>query len=172
MCRYPRRRTCCLWTMEKSNIAFWFSSEVDATHRTLRYDLNLEALLIGHEAGLTDLNWSPSTPKQPPLLLSTSSDNSLIIWSPSASASISKDGVWVSEHRFGSIGGRGLAFYGARWGKDGSSVLASGWNGGWERWVKETDEERWDAKAGLTGHFGEVRSVSWDPRGDYLLSVG
>jgi len=38
--------------------------------------------------------------------------------------------------------------------------------------MKESDGERWEPKSGLTGHFGEARSVSWDPKGDYLLSVG
>ena len=51
-------------------------------------------------------------------------------------------------------------------------MLASGWNGGWERWVREASEERWVAKAGVTGHFDEVRGVAWDATCDYLLSVG
>lgn len=147
-------------------------SESDGSTRSIRYDISLEALLMGHEGGLTNINWSPSTSVSPPSLLSSSSDNSLIIWSPSESASASKDGIWVPEHRFGSIGGRGLAFYGAIWGNQGNSVLASGWNGGWERWIKASDGKKWEAKPGVTGHFGEVRSVIWDPRGDYLLSAG
>lgn len=51
-------------------------------------------------------------------------------------------------------------------------MQASGWNGGWEHWVKGANGDRWEAKAGVMGHFGEVRSVVWDPTGDYLLSVG
>ncbi len=76
-----------------------------------------------------------------------------------------------------------MAFYGAIWGKDGDSVLASGWNGGWERWVRKMElidgedgsgelEEIWEPSTGITGHFGDVKSVAWDPRGEYLLSVG
>ncbi|WVW82861.1 hypothetical protein I302_104873 [Kwoniella bestiolae CBS 10118] len=136
----------------------------------LRYNITLEALLVGHESGLTNLHWSSPSPTQPnPLLLSTASDNSLIIWVPSS------DGIWIPEHRFGAIGGRGLSFYGAIWGKGGRSVLASGWNGGWERWVKtagEDGEEEWQVKSGTNGHYGDVQSLSWDPREEYLISVG
>ncbi|WVF71999.1 hypothetical protein IAT40_006810 [Kwoniella sp. CBS 6097] len=143
--------------------------------QSLRYNITLEALLVGHESGLTNVHWSPASPtstsSSPPVLLSSASDNSLIIWTPS-SASTSTDGIWVPEHRFGAIGGRGLSFYGAIWGKDGKSVLASGWNGGWEQWVQSEDGSGgWEVKAGLNGHHGEVQSVAWDPRGEYLLSV-
>ncbi|KAK8869580.1 hypothetical protein IAR55_000147 [Kwoniella newhampshirensis] len=134
--------------------------------KLLRYNIILEALLVGHEAGLTNVHWSPHSPS--PLLLSSATDNSLIIWAPSAS-STSADGIWVPEHRFGAIGGRGLSFYGAIWGKDGQSVLAAGWNGGWEKWAEE--EGVWEVKKGLNGHFGPVQSVTWDQRGEYLLSV-
>lgn len=137
---------------------------------TLRFNITLEALLVGHESGLTNVHWSPvptlSSPT--PLLLSTASDNSLIVWSPS-STSTSTDGIWVPTNRFGAIGGRGLSFYGAIWGKDGKSVMASGWNGGWEKWVES--EQGWDVQRGLTGHHGDVQTVCWDPRGEYLLSV-
>lgn len=143
--------------------------------RTLRYNITLEALLIGHEAGLTDLHWSPPQPSSPPILLSSACDNSMIIWSPSAPSAL-EDGIWVAEHRFGAIGGRGLGFYGALWGSEGKSVIATGWNGGVERWVISgkgvEEEERWEPKAGPSGHYGEVRSIVWDPRGEYLLSVG
>lgn len=81
------------------------------------------------------------------------------------------------------MGGRGLAFFGALWGKDGNSVLASGWNGGWERWKKSINlvggeegegelEDAWDISTGISGHFSGVESVVWDPQGEYLLSVG
>ncbi|ORY28327.1 elongator protein [Naematelia encephala] len=144
--------------------------------RLLKYSIAFEALLVGHEAGLTDVNWSPSTFTHPnsssphalPILASTAADNSLIIWSPSSTEG---DGIWVAEHRFGSMGGRGLAFHGALWGKEGRSVLASGWNGGIERWVLDGDEQGWKPVTGVSGHFGDVESLTWDPNGDYILSV-
>jgi elongator complex protein 2 len=130
---------------------------------------------MGHEAGLTNVHWSPlpSVLHKTPVLLSTASDNSLVIWTPSS------QGIWIPSQRFGTLGGRGLAFYGAIWGKDGKSVMAGGWNGGWERWVREENQaedlayelQRWEAKPGLAGHYGDVQSVAWDPKGDYLVSV-
>lgn len=134
------------------------------------YNITLEALLIGHEAGLTNVHWSPSPS---PVLLSSAADNSLIIWSPTegASGSESRDGIWVPEHRFGAFGGRGLAFFGAVWGPGGDSVVATGWTGGVERWVRSATRAGWDAAPGVTGHYGSVRSVAWDPRGDYLLTT-
>ena len=138
--------------------------------RTWKYNVTLEALLFGHEAGLTNIRWSPisALSTSTPVLLSTACDNSLVIWTPSS------HDIWVPSQRFGSLGGRGLAFYQAIWGKDGKSVMVGGWNGGWERWVKadqQREEEKWDVRPGLTGHYNEVKSISWDPNGDYLLSV-
>ncbi|EIW70033.1 hypothetical protein TREMEDRAFT_68443 [Tremella mesenterica DSM 1558] len=142
-----------------------------------KWDITLEALLVGHEGGVTDLNWSPipssldssESPLRPPRLLSTASDNSMIIWQPSEG----DDGIWIPAHRFGALGGKGLAVFGAVWGKDGNGVMSAGWNGGVERWKKISSEpETWQPDVGLTGHFGDVKSVAWDVDGDYLLSVG
>jgi elongator complex protein 2 len=133
-----------------------------------RYNITLEALLMGHEAGVTNITWSPSTTD--PLLLSTSSDNSIILWAPSSS-STAKDGIWVPEQRFGATGGRGLGFHGPMWSTDGKSVMATGWNGGLERWT-EVEIGVWEPRGGLSGHFGSVESCVWAPNGDYILSVG
>ena len=125
------------------------------------YNVTLDALLVGHEGGITDLNWSRGPT---PHLLSTSLDNSMIIWQPSS------QGIWVTAQRFGSIGSRALGMFGAVWGKDRQSVFASGWNGGWERWVEA--DQGWGVRAGATGHSDAVKGVCWDPKGEYLLSVG
>jgi elongator complex protein 2 len=161
------------------------SSSLLTYDRALRFNVTLEALLIGHEGGVTNVNWAPiptmtpsSSSRPSPHLLSTASDNSLILWKPSdSSVSHSADGIWIPAHRFGALGGRGLAFYGAIWGQSGESVMATGWNGGLERWNRVTeeqggDEDSWEPVSGLNGHFGDVTSCTWDPRGDYLLSVG
>lgn len=50
--------------------------------------------------------------------------------------------------------------------------MAGGWNGGWERWVDVDGKgEKWEVKPGLSGHHGDVQSIAWDPKGDYLVSV-
>lgn len=131
-----------------------------------KFDITLEALLVGHESGLTNVNWScaPS-----PKLLSSASDNSLVIWSPTEGVH-DRDGIWVPEHRFGAFGGRGLSFFGAVWAPDDQAVVATGWTGGVERWVQRGGG--WETSPGVTGHFGTVQSVAWDPEGNYLLSTG
>lgn len=131
-----------------------------------RFNITLEALLVGHEAGLTNVNWSSG---DSPRLLSSASDNSLVIWSPTEGEH-DRDGIWVPEHRFGAFGGRGLAFFGAVWAPEDAAVIATGWTGGVERWVRRG--EVWETSPGVTGHFGTVQSVAWDPAGDYLLSTG
>jgi elongator complex protein 2 len=125
------------------------------------YNVTLEALLIGHESGLTNVHWSPTGEQ----LLSTAADNSMILWTPSGTTT---DGIWIPAHRFGAVGGRGLSFYGGLWGPDGNSVFASGWTGGWERWQKS--DEGWQPTTGVMGHWGSVPSIAWSPQGEYLLS--
>jgi hypothetical protein len=99
----------------------------------------------------------------------------MIIWSPDTASAI-----WLNRHRFGEMGGRGLALFGALWGKDGKDVLAGGWNGGWSRWTRtigpnEADvgpvEGAWEPATGVSGHTREVASIGWDPKQDYLISV-
>lgn len=155
----------------KSESSFLIPTPISETYTLSeqRYSITLEALLIGHENGITNLHWSP-TPS--PHLLSTASDNSIIIWTPSSSPSNSlseeSDGIWIPAHRFGALGGRGLSFFGALWGPRAESVLASGWNGGWERWVLGSG---WEPKVGLNGHWEDVEDIQWSPNGEYLLSV-
>lgn len=140
-----------------------------------KYNVTLEALLLGHEGWVTDLHWSPLSSSDSPVLLTTSADNSMIIWSPDTASAI-----WLNRHRFGEMGGRGLALFGALWGKDGKDVLAGGWNGGWSRWSRaiganEADvgpvDGSWEPTVGVTGHTGEVTSITWDPKQEYLISV-
>ncbi|BEJ12446.1 hypothetical protein CspHIS471_0209060 [Cutaneotrichosporon sp. HIS471] len=131
-----------------------------------RFNITLEALLVGHESGLTNVSWSHA---ESPRLLSSASDNSMVIWSPT-DGEHGRDGIWVPEHRFGAFGGRGLSFFGAVWAANDEAVIATGWTGGVERWMRRGDG--WETSPGTSGHYGTVRSVAWDPAGDYLLSTG
>ncbi|KAH8118457.1 WD40 repeat-like protein [Phellopilus nigrolimitatus] len=148
----------------------------------LQYSITFDALLIGHEAGITSLTWRPSplecTPC--PMLLSTSTDSSLILWAPSsitASAGGESTSLWINQQRFGDIGGQRLGgFVGAVWTRDGADVLAWGWNGGWRRWSSQADSdsnaELWKEVSAISGHRGSVRGISWSPGGEYLISTG
>jgi elongator complex protein 2 len=39
-------------------------------------------------------------------------------------------------------------------------------------WEKQGgDNEYWDPRIGISGHFSSVESVSWNPSGDFVVSV-
>ncbi|KAJ7179190.1 WD40-repeat-containing domain protein [Mycena filopes] len=146
-----------------------------------QYSITFDALLVGHEAGVTSLSWRPSTPDATPTLLSTSTDSSLILWSPTTIRSSSESGstsIWISRQRFGDVGGQRLGgFVGGLWARGGDEALAWGWSGGWRRWqsVKATEkvaDEIWGEIGAITGHGGPVKSLDWSPTGEYLISVG
>lgn len=66
---------------------------------------------------------------QPEKLLSASMDKTVIVWSPEK-----ESGVWLENARLGDIGGSTLGFYGARFGPQGMSILASSSHGGLYMW--------------------------------------
>ncbi|KAI0650069.1 WD40 repeat-like protein [Trametes meyenii] len=146
------------------------------------FSVTFDALLVGHEAGVTSLSWRPhSSTTDPPTLLSTSTDSSLILWSPSTVLASSTDGttLWINRQRFGDIGGQRLGgFVGGLWARDGSDTMAWGWNGGWRRWRckspvddRETNLEEWTEIGAITGHRAPVRSIAWSSQGEYLISA-
>lgn len=143
------------------------------------YGINLDALLIGHEGWVTNVHWSPRSlsPESAPRLLTTSADNSMIIWAPDRGAA-----VWIAQHRFGDLSARGIGLFAALWVPDTDrasshvDVLANGWNGGWHRWTARVDpaapeEEDWVAGWAPTGHAAAVKDLAWDPAKEYLVSV-
>jgi len=141
--------------------------------RTQQYSITFDALLIGHEAGVTSLSWSPSSAT----LLSTSTDSSLILWAPSSiistAYSSSTSSIWINIQRFGDVGGQRLGgFIGGLWGSNGTEAMAWGWSGGWRRWRRITGGEEWEEIGAISGHSGPVKSLAWSPKGEYLVSVG
>ncbi|KAL1760072.1 quinon protein alcohol dehydrogenase-like superfamily [Schizophyllum commune] len=147
---------------------------VKAGESTQQYSVTFDALLVGHEAGVTSLSWRPAGdyPDPAPTLLSTSTDSSLILWSPAPTGTL-----WVTRQRFGDVGGQRLGgFVGGLWVARGGSALAWGWAGGWRRWgctaVEGGEGETWEEKGAITGHSGPVRGLAWAPGGEYLLSTG
>lgn len=150
-----------------------------------QFTITFDALLVGHEAGVTSLSWRPSSPEYPePTLLSTSTDSSLILWSPSTILTSSQDTsttLWINRHRFGDVGGQRLGgFVLGLWSRDGKEALGCGWSGGWRRWaclpVNVDSEgpriEQWQELGAISGHGGAVRGLSWSPNGEYLISTG
>ncbi|GAA5824680.1 hypothetical protein JCM5353_000803 [Sporobolomyces roseus] len=139
-----------------------------------------EAVLLGHDAWVTSLNWSSSSSDPSQLeLLSSSADRSLILWTPllttHSSSSTAAAHLWTSQHRFGEFSSvTNLGFFGALWsrGRGGERVvMASGWGGSWHVWKEEGGGE-WEPVVSSTGHADTVRQVVWErDGGEYLLSA-
>ncbi|KAF8138550.1 WD40-repeat-containing domain protein [Boletus edulis] len=129
-----------------------------------QYAVTFDALLIGHEAGQA----LPS----PQTLLSSSTDSSLILWSPSqilhsaSSRDATAGSIWINRQRFGDVGGQRLGgFVGGLWTRttQGDEVLGWGWNGGTTQWREI---------GAISGHSGPVKDLDWSPAGEYIISVG
>jgi elongator complex protein 2 len=131
--------------------------------------VTFDSLLIGHDAGVTGVAWNldPSAP----ILLSTATDASVILWSLSTvgSSSGEKIQLWTNHHRFGDVGGQRLGgFVGGFWVKPGH-LCAWGWNGGLRQWRTQTSD--WQEKRSITGHSAPVHGIDWEPQGRYLASA-
>lgn len=149
------------------------------------FSCSAEAVLLGHDAWVTGLNWAPSTSPSPSTaagatpglrLLSASADRSMILWTPLQTSDLTTSAtstLWTSQHRFGEFSSvTNLGFFGALWGKDARTVLASGWGGSWHVWDLEDEEGgEWEPKVATTGHLGKICQVVWEPKGEYLLSA-
>ncbi|KAF7313748.1 hypothetical protein HMN09_00531900 [Mycena chlorophos] len=136
-----------------------------------QYSITFDALLMGHEAGVTSLCWRTTFAATDASLLSTSTDSSLILWAPSPVRTPTEETtIWISQQRFGDVGGQRLGgFVGGLWAQNGSEALAWGWSGGWRRWRCANDA--WSEVAAITGHSGPVKSLDWSPDGEYLIST-
>lgn len=79
--------------------------------------------------------------------------------------------------RVGDVGGNTLGLYGGVFSPRGNVILAHGYQGAFHLWKKtEMDQsgglELWQPIPTLSGHFGPVQDLSWEPEGGrFLLSV-
>lgn len=108
--------------------------------------ITLEALLIGHEEGVTSVQWRPNSNR--PCLLSSSMDRSILIWMEEdieeveemGSSLVTSEGlgnVWVPITRVGtaggilggSIGSSLLGFINALWSDNGRQIVGHGFGG-------------------------------------------
>lgn len=146
-----------------------------------QYSVTFDALLIGHEFGITSLSWRPSLgPDSTPTILSSSIDSSIILWSPSTVLGSTQDSttsIWINRQRFGDVGGQRLGgFVGSLWARGGQEALGWGWAGSWRRWscsaTRESNLEDWQELGAISGHKGPVKGLAWSPNGEYLISTG
>lgn len=138
-----------------------------------RWSVSLDALLAGHEHWVTGVRWAPAplarNEQQAAALLSSSADNSVILWMPSldmsqAVTSLSlppfdmsmerhshEQNVWVPVQRSGELGNTGSAangMYGAVWhpmsgraGKSRQGVVGHGYGGAIHLWSREVIQD-------------------------------
>ncbi|XP_027031416.2 elongator complex protein 2 isoform X2 [Tachysurus fulvidraco] len=137
------------------------------------YAVSLETVLAGHENWVYGIHWQPSfrkgdTVEQPLSLLSASMDKTMILWGPEE-----ESGVWVDRVRVGEVGGNTLGFFGCQMGPDGSKILAHAFHGALHLWQRDPKQQsQWSPAVVVSGHFNAVQDLSWDPEGEFLLSVG
>uniref|UniRef100_A0A4W3JHQ8 Elongator complex protein 2 n=1 Tax=Callorhinchus milii TaxID=7868 RepID=A0A4W3JHQ8_CALMI len=137
------------------------------------YAATLETVLAGHENWVYGIHWQPPFHKdgrleQPLSLLSASMDKTMILWAPDE-----ESGVWLEQVRVGEVGGNTLGFYGCQFSPDGSMILAHAFNGALHIWCQNQSKKgEWSPGVVLSGHFGAVQDLSWDPEGEFILSVG
>ncbi|XP_017275350.1 elongator complex protein 2 [Kryptolebias marmoratus] len=137
------------------------------------FAVSLETVLAGHENWVYGLHWQPPVFKggelqQPLCLLSASMDKTMILWAPEEGS-----GVWVEQVRVGEVGGNTLGFYGCQMSPDGAMIVAHAFHGALHLWCRDQDKEgEWRPGVVISGHFNAVQDLSWDPEGEFLLTVG
>ncbi|XP_026856665.2 elongator complex protein 2 isoform X1 [Electrophorus electricus] len=136
------------------------------------YAVALETVLAGHENWVYGVHWQPpfrkgASVEQPLSLLSASMDKTMIIWGPE------ETGVWVEQVRVGEVGGNTLGFLGCQMSPNGSQILAHSFHGALRLWHREQAQQgAWSPGVVVSGHFNAVQDLSWDPQGEFILSVG
>uniref|UniRef100_UPI00398EA3B4 elongator complex protein 2 isoform X2 n=1 Tax=Pristiophorus japonicus TaxID=55135 RepID=UPI00398EA3B4 len=137
------------------------------------YAVMLETVLAGHENWVYGLHWQHPFQKdgrleQPLSLLSASMDKTMILWAPDEESD-----VWLEQVRVGEVGGNILGFYGCQFSPDGSMILAHAFHGALHLWCQNKSKKgEWSPEVVLSGHFGSVQDLIWDPEGEFILSVG
>uniref|UniRef100_A0A8C2IZN4 Elongator complex protein 2 n=1 Tax=Cyprinus carpio TaxID=7962 RepID=A0A8C2IZN4_CYPCA len=136
------------------------------------FAVTLETVLAGHENWVYGIHWQPPCVKgdsveQPLKLLSASVDKTMILWGPEEDS-----GMWVELVRVGEVGGNTLGFYGCQMSPDGFMILAHAFHGALHLWHCDSNQGEWRPSVVISGHFNAVQDLSWDPEGDFIITVG
>ncbi|KAL1138243.1 hypothetical protein AAG570_009932 [Ranatra chinensis] len=134
-----------------------------------KWIVSLESILCGHEGWVYGVHWHPKIKtdsgwSQPMVLLSSSLDRTLVMWTPEP-----ESGVWLEDVRVGELGGNTLGYYGSRFGPRGISAIGHSFQGAFHMWHKS--EDKWSSGVVVGGHFGGVTDMGWETEGRYLISV-
>ncbi|TMW56195.1 hypothetical protein Poli38472_008843 [Pythium oligandrum] len=144
-----------------------------AVGSTAVYTISFDSLLIGHEDWVTSLVWTllPEAETSVSALVSSSMDNTIIVWKKDAN--VGKSGAWVPSLRVGEHGGNGILSPAVLTTSDYRlDLLALNFSGQLERWQQQPPPSKiFLPTASLAGHTSPVTDISWSPSGDYLLST-
>uniref|UniRef100_A0A8C2S6X6 Elongator complex protein 2 n=1 Tax=Capra hircus TaxID=9925 RepID=A0A8C2S6X6_CAPHI len=106
--------------------------------------------------------------QQPMRLLSASMDKTMILWAPDE-----ESGVWLEQVRVGEVGGNTLGFYDCQFNEDGSMIIAHAFHGALHLWKQNaTNPKEWTPEIVISGHFDGVQDLTWDPEGEFIITVG
>ncbi|XP_022442704.1 elongator complex protein 2 isoform X2 [Delphinapterus leucas] len=139
----------------------------------IAFAVTLETVLAGHENWVNAVHWQPSFYKdgvlqQPMRLLSASMDKTMILWAPDE-----ESGVWLEQVRVGEVGGNTLGFYDCQFSEDGSMIIAHAFHGALHLWKQNaTNPREWTPEIVISGHFDGVQDLTWDPEGEFIITVG
>lgn len=139
----------------------------------ITFAVTLETVLAGHENWVNAVHWQPSFYKdgvlqQPMRLLSASMDKTMILWAPDE-----ESGVWLEQVRVGEVGGNTLGFYDCQFSEDGSMIIAHAFHGALHLWKQSaTNPKEWTPEIVISGHFDGVQDLTWDPEGEFIITVG
>ncbi|XP_071944590.1 elongator complex protein 2-like [Antedon mediterranea] len=148
---------------------------VTCQDKTKEFMVSLESVLVGHENWVYDIHWRSAefqdgVHHQPMHLVSASMDKTMIIWKLDTDS-----GIWMDSVRVGEVGGNTLGLYGCQFSPSGDAILGHGFQGAFHLWHKEgiDCDNKWSPGVVVSGHFGSVEGLDWDPQnGNFLLSVG
>ena len=128
------------------------------------FTISLETVLAGHEAPVYGFRFVSETK-----VLTSSLDKAAIVWT------VGDDELWTSITRVGEIGGDNMGFMGCTFPKQTDETFDTfacfSYNGSLLIWKQNEETGTFDACPGFSGHSGSVCDISWEPDGNYLLSV-
>lgn len=132
-----------------------------------KFGLYLDSVLQGHENWVYSVHWNRNPETHTLQLLSSSMDKSMIIYCYDKELK-----VWIEKVRVGEVGGNTLGFYEGKFHHQGKSIIGVGFQGSLHLWYQSEENERiWTPGIIQSGHFKEVRDISWEPNGEFLLST-
>ncbi|KAE9412041.1 hypothetical protein Angca_008737, partial [Angiostrongylus cantonensis] len=137
--------------------------QIDSAGRTLPLCLSVEAVLAGHDDWVHSTQWD----SEGRILLTSSSDKTVIVWKE-----VCDGRLWSDEVRIGIVGGQAAGFFCAVFSPSARQVVACSYYGGLYGWVLYEKGNTWNAVAMCSGHTGAVRDVAWHPDGKFFISVG